>query len=208
MTGHSQNRKNGVLTLRSYAEVAQEAADDMARDANKAGTKIESKLEKDADKAGKKAEEASANLKTQAKDIGAKAQAKAKELHGGLKKAEKEASDKVKKEYEDHKGPVIDLFNAIVARVSSAASYVVNTTTKSANTAYEELQNPVVATQAVVAIGAIAGLVVGIQERAKIFRYKSDSEINLILAGLVGAVALDGLLFKKYYPKYDKKSLK
>ncbi|CEP20779.1 unnamed protein product [Cyberlindnera jadinii] len=196
------------MTEPSYAEVAQEAADEITRDANKAGTKVGDKLEKDANNASRDAEKAAQDLKSQAKDAAHKAGATAKKLQGDLKKAEKDASDKIKKEYNEKKGPVIEFFKAIAEKVSATASYVVNTTTKGAHKATEELQNPVVATQAVVAVGAITGLVIGIQERAKIFRYKSDCEITAILAGLVGLVVLDGVLFTKYYPKYDKKSLK
>jgi 23S rRNA G2069 N7-methylase RlmK/C1962 C5-methylase RlmI len=192
----------------SYADVAKEAANDISNDVSNAGDKFDAKLENDANKASQKAEDTGKNLKAQAKDAADKTQSKAKELHGDLQKAEKDAADKIKKEYDNHKGPAIDCFNAIAVKVSQAAFYVVNTTKSAASWAAEELKNPVVATQAVVAVGAIAGLIAGIQERSKIFRYKSDGEITAILAGLAGLVVLDGVLFNKYYPKYDKKSLK
>lgn len=190
--------------MKSYAEVAKDAAQDVSKDVNS----FESSIENDASRAGKKADEASSNIKSKAQAAAGKASAKAKEYSGDIKKAEKDAADKIKNEYNEHKGPVIDFFNAVFAKLQGAASYVVNTSSSATSKASQELKNPVVATQAVVTVGAIAGLVVGIQERAKIFRFKSDGEITAILAGLVGLVALDGVLFNKYYSKYDKKNLK
>lgn len=121
------------------------------------------------------------------------------------KKASKEAAARAKKEYDASKGPVKKFLQQIADRITYATSYVVDSTYSASLQAKEELKNPVVATQTVVAIGAITGLVCGIQERAKIFRNKTDGEITAILAGLVGFVVLDGYLFVTNYDKYSKK---
>lgn len=124
------------------------------------------------------------------------------------KKAEKEAAEKLKKKYNESKGPVLDFIRAVSEKVTLAADYVVSKTTSGAVVAKEELKNPVVATQTVVGIGAISAAIIALQDRQRIFRFKTDNEITLILAAVAGFVALDGYLFSVFYPKYNKKSLK
>ncbi|CDR38965.1 CYFA0S02e09626g1_1 [Cyberlindnera fabianii] len=188
----------------SYADAAREANAAAEKDAKN----LKAEANKQAESASKEAGKAAEDFKAAASDAKDKATKKAKEIGDDLKKAEKDASDKIKKEYDANKGPVIDFFKKIGAKISEAASYVVESTKSAAVTTSEELKNPVVASQVAVTIGAIAGLSAGIAQREKIFRFKSDNEITAILAGLAGLVVLDGYLFKTYYPKYDKKSLK
>jgi len=121
------------------------------------------------------------------------------------KKAEKEAEEKLKKQYKENKGPVLNFIKGISEKLTAATDYVFAKTSSGAVVAKEELKNPVVATQTVVSIGAISAAIVALQDRQRIFRFKTDNEITLILAAVAGAVALDGYLFSVFYPKYNKK---
>lgn len=120
------------------------------------------------------------------------------------KKAEKEAAEKLKKKYDENKGPVLNFIRSISEKITKATDYVVAKTSSGAVVAKEELKNPAVATQTVVGIGAISAAIVALQDRQRIFRFKSDNEISLILAAVAGFVVLDGYLFSVFYPKYKK----
>lgn len=123
-------------------------------------------------------------------------------------KKEKEIADKLKKDYYQSKSFVVKVYNNLAVKVSDAGSYLYTKASTFSITAREELKNPVVLTQTVFAIAAIPALVVGIKERSKIFGGKTDTEISLLLTGLIGLVAVDGFLFNKLYPKFDKNSKK
>ncbi|CCH46991.1 putative membrane protein [Wickerhamomyces ciferrii] len=120
------------------------------------------------------------------------------------KKAEREAEKRVKKAYEDNKGPVLNFIRNVSEKVTQGVDYVFGKASSGAATAQEELKNPVVATQTVVSIGAISAAIVAIQDRQRIFRFKSDNEISLLLAAVAGFAILDGYLFSVFYPKYKK----
>ncbi|ODV63049.1 uncharacterized protein ASCRUDRAFT_6641 [Ascoidea rubescens DSM 1968] len=81
--------------------------------------------------------------------------------------------------------------------------YLFNKTSNAAYTITEELKNPIVATQSILTIGAIAGGIFAYHERARIRRIPDDV-LNVYAAILTGAVLVDGLLFKSLYPKYKK----
>lgn len=121
------------------------------------------------------------------------------------KKAEKEAAEKLKKTYDDNKGPVLNFIRSVSAKITKATDYIVGKTTEGAVVAKEELKNPAVATQTIVGIGALSAAIVALQDRHRIFRFKSDNEISLILAAVAGFAVLDGYLFSVFYPKYKKK---
>lgn len=167
----------------------------------------ESKIKTEVDAAVEKAKEAISDGESQAHSVLDDIKSEIPKLSEDGKKLAHDAIDKVKKDLSEGKNALHKFFDQVVASVSSATTYVVDATKTSSAKAKEELKNPVVATQAVVTIGAITGLIVGIQERAKIFKDRSDLEITAILTGLVGVIALDGFLFIKNYDKY-KKSLK
>lgn len=67
-----------------------------------------------------------------------------------------------------------------------------------------ELQNPVVVAQLVVAAGGAAAGYLGYLERHRI-RSDNNAVVGIHASIVTGLVLLDGFLFNKYYPQYDKK---
>lgn len=164
--------------------------------------------EKNLKAAESKAKEVAKDLTIGAKDAANNARNAANHAAKEMKKETKKLGKEVKKEYNQHKGPVIQFFQRIAGDVKSTAGYIVNLSKQGAVKAQHELNNPVVASHAVIGVGAIAGMIAGVQERSKVFGGKTDFEITSILAGLTGLFALDFWVFGKLYPKYDKKTLK
>lgn len=142
--------------------------------------------------------------KKEAKDTVDKLHETGHKLADDLKAKEKEVSKKLKKDLDETKSFLAKLYDSISERLVATSNYIYQSTSSGLETASNELKNPVVATQAVVAVGAIAGLAAVLKDRQQVFRFKTDGEISAILAGIVGFVALDGFLFNKYYPKYKK----
>lgn len=147
-------------------------------------------------------------VEKKAKEVAKDITSNAKALKEDVKKETTKMSNGLKKEYDEHKGPVIEFFQKIATDIKNTASYFLDLSKQGSVKAQQELQNPVVATHAVIGVGAIAGLVTGIHERSKIFGGKTDFEITAILAGLTCLLALDLYVFQTLYPKYDKKTLK
>lgn len=181
--------------MTSYADAAAQGAEKLEHEKNVKA--VESK-----------AKEVAKDLTAGAKDLTNNAKGVANEIAKDVKKETTKISKEVKKEYDQHKGPVIDFFQRISNNIKSTAFYFYDVSRQGALRAQQELQNPVVATHAVIGIGAIAGAMAGIQERSKVFGGKTDAEITTILAAVAGIFALDFYAFGKLYPKYDKKSLK
>lgn len=148
------------------------------------------------------------SVENKAKEVAKDITSNAKALKDDVKKETSKLGDEIKKEYNEHKGPVIEFFQKISNDIKSTASYFFDLSKQGVAKAQTELQNPVVATHAVIGIGAVVGLITGIKERSRIFGGKTDLEITTILAALTGLVALDLYVFQSLYPKYDKKTLK
>ncbi|KAH3679023.1 hypothetical protein WICMUC_001218 [Wickerhamomyces mucosus] len=121
---------------------------------------------------------------------------------------EKEIAEKLKKEYDESQSILLKYYNKITGKLSQLSSNIYNSSINFTVNAKDELQNPVVATQTAVTIAGVGALIFGIQERSRIFGNKTDNEITAILSGLAGLVVLDGILFKRFYSKYDKTSKK
>ena len=112
---------------------------------------------------------------------------------------------------EDIHRKIDDAENAIIKfikSIGSGFSHYANLTAKKAGsatcTAKEELKNPVVASQAIIATGALIGGIYAYQER---FRLKKIPYVVLCFYSLVftSLLLFDGITFKKLYPQYKKK---
>lgn len=147
-------------------------------------------------------------VEKKAKEVAKDLTSNAKHLSEDVKKETSKLGEEIKKEYNEHKGPVIEFFQKLATDIKSTANYFLDLSKNAAVKAQQELQNPVVATHAVIGVGAAVGLITGIKERSKIFGGKTDLEITTILAAVTGLIALDLYTFKSLYPKYDKKTLK
>lgn len=88
-------------------------------------------------------------------------------------------------------GNAVGYYSNVAAEKVGSAGY----------TAKEEFKNPVVATQALITTGLLAGGVYAYQERFRIKRIPDDV-LYVYAAVLTGFVVLDGFTFKKLYPKY------
>lgn len=134
-----------------------------------------------------------------------------KKVSEKLAAAKEEAKDTLdlidKKDIEKKIDQAENAIVALVKKVGNFFGYVANTAAQTAgNVGYktkEELKNPVVATQAVITSGLIAGGIYAYQERFRIKRIPDD--VLYVYAGVItGFVVLDGLVFGKLYGKYKK----
>ncbi|KAH3684309.1 hypothetical protein WICPIJ_004719 [Wickerhamomyces pijperi] len=201
------------MANKKIAEEAGKAAEDIKKDVKEhvdeaSNSQTAKDLKKDADEFSAKAKDTLQNVKESVNSTIDDVKKELPKYKEEAKKKEKEIADKLKKDYDQSKSYLASVFNSLSEKLSNAGSYVYSQASNFTVVAKEELKNPVVLTQTVVALAAIPALVVGVQERSKIFGGKTDTEISLILSGLIGIVALDGLLFSNYYPKYGKSSKK
>ncbi|CUM67834.1 uncharacterized protein PRCAT00005542001 [Priceomyces carsonii] len=160
-----------------------------------------------ADATKKTAEDVKGDFNKTKKDVSKKA-SEATEKKGNR-------GDEFKKEVDDLEKEGKTYFNKLVAFIkekSSCASKVFSANFKEgqkktsaalAKTS-EEFQNPVVIAQALVGVtGVFAGYLTYLERH----RIDTDNKLVLGIHGsiITGLVLLDGFLFRKYYPKFDKK---
>ncbi|KAG7662407.1 uncharacterized protein J8A68_004055 [[Candida] subhashii] len=95
-------------------------------------------------------------------------------------------------------------FSAVANAFCSAGAKVQSTTCSTVSRVGTELSNPVVAAQVVVVAGGAAAGYLAYVERN---RLNTDNKVFVCVNAsiITGLVVLDGFLFNKYYPKYDKK---
>lgn len=98
---------------------------------------------------------------------------------------------------------LVELWNRVVAGVTSGTAQVRSEVSPAVSRAQYELQNPVVVAQVVAGVGGIAAAYVGWLERHRI-RSESRAVVATHAAIITGLVALDVALFRTYYPKYRK----
>lgn len=130
----------------------------------------------------------------------------AKEVKEEIKKAVDEVPDKPI-QGESLCGVIESIKNA-AKKVGSAfclaGAKVQSTTCSAASRVGTELSNPVVAAQVVVVAGGAAAGYLAYMERHRI---NTDNKAFVCVNAsiITGLVVLDGVLFSKYYSKYDKK---
>lgn len=129
------------------------------------------------------------------------------------KKFSKEAS----KKFRDGENFVVEklkslqqLLSSVLASgaktVSNSVSTLAVKTRDTGNKLYLELQNPLVAVNAVLGAGGLCALLHGYAEHhTRYLKGKSDSVILATVSGAAALLVLDGVLVNKYYSKFDKK---
>lgn len=158
---------------------------------------------------GKDVKETAKEVKAAAKD---KASRAAKEAHGAVDKAQ----DEFKKQVNNAEGilkPYWDKFVEFVSNVASttagatqaAVSNVAYGTSKAASVVFHELQNPVVAVNAILGAASITTILNGYAHKKRFLKDKSDQDICLIVSGVSAFVAADAYVSYKNYKKFDKK---
>lgn len=132
------------------------------------------------------------------------------ELKKDAKAYGKRAKDFEKRAEKEGKDLLALAQEKLSATYSYVSNYLSNFNVESRKTvayAQSELENPVVVLQTIAGIG---GLVAGYVTYLERHRIRTDSNIVLGIHGAIitGLVGLDVYLFGKYYPKYDKKTLR
>jgi len=144
------------------------------------------------------------------------------DLKNKSKKTLKKASGDMKEKYDQAEKELSELEKESKSFINDAAAYIskellkLNTqlgsiftnlsksTTDVVSSAYVELQNPVVLVQTVIGLTGIAAGYVAYVDRHRI-RTDNNLVLGIHASIITGLVVVDGYLFNKYYPKFQKK---
>ncbi|CAK9438765.1 uncharacterized protein LODBEIA_P29890 [Lodderomyces beijingensis] len=158
------------------------------------------------------------NLKKSGQELYEAASERGQQIYDAAAEKGHEAYEAAKKDFDEFEKEGKTFLSQLWADIQSFSKRVGTVVQKNAQALQEtsgqalsragvELQNPVVITQLFVTAGGAAAAYLVYLERHRI---KSDNNyvVGLHASIITGLVLLDGFLFEKYYPKYDKKSSK
>ncbi|CDO95772.1 unnamed protein product [Kluyveromyces dobzhanskii CBS 2104] len=141
-----------------------------------------------------------------------KASHAAHDAHDAVDKAHEE----IKKHIDNAEGillpywdKLVEIVSAVASRTTSVtkatASTVVTKTSYATSRVFHELQNPVVAFNALLGAASITTVLNGYANRRRFLKGKSDQDIALIVSGVGLFVAADAYVSYFNYKRFDKK---